>query len=200
VNDALTRAREATDRDPSDADAHELAARALIRFKRYDEAITELVPALSSAPRPSAYAAFGEARLGQGNVAAAEAAFRAGVSSDPDSIEAHVALAQFFQRTGRPADAEQELTALVAKNPSSELANRSLAALYIAGGRRAEAEPYMRAAAAQTTQKLRSALALADFYVADHRDADARAVLEAAATGPLGDLAKARLAALNTKE
>jgi len=54
--------------------------------------------------------------------------------------------------------------------------------------------------AAQSTQKLRSALALADFYVADHRDADARAVLEAATTGPLGDLARARLAALNTKE
>jgi predicted Zn-dependent protease len=171
-----------------------------MRFKRYDEAIAELVPVLSSTPRPSAYAAFGEARLGQGDVAAAEAAFRAGVSSAPTSVEARVALAQFFERTGRSADAERELTALVAGNPSSELANRSLAALYVAGGRRREAEPYLRAAAAQSTQKLRSSLALADFYVADHRDVDARAVLEAAATGPLADLAKARLAALNAKE
>jgi len=89
------------------------------------------------------------------------------------------------------------LTELVGAYPSSELANRSLASLYIADGRRGLAEPYLRAAAAQATQKYRSAFALADFYVADHREADARQVLEAAANGPLADIAKARLAALN---
>ena len=130
-----------------------------------------------------------------GDRAGAEAVLRGAVTQVPASVEAHVALAEFLAFTDRKLEAERELLATVKAHPQDELANRSLASLYLTTGRSADAEGYLEAAALVPHQRHQSSLALADFYSETGRFAEARAALERAVTDPVQRVAaRVRLA------
>jgi tetratricopeptide (TPR) repeat protein len=194
--EALARAEQALAREAQRVDAQILAGLSLAGLRRFDEAIAQLDAAVAVDRRSSAYVALGEAKRAAGDRAGAERAFRAGLDREPTSIDARVALAEYFSTTDRSGEAEQQLLQLVAANPSSEVANRAAARFYLSAHREAAAEPFLKAAARQPKQKLKSTLALADYYSAAHRYQDARTVLEEIAGGPLQSAAKVRLAAI----
>jgi tetratricopeptide (TPR) repeat protein len=194
-NEARLRAELVLDRDPRNVDALLLYGRALNRQARFKEAIGAFNTAVAVDSRPAAYEGLGQARLGLGDQAGAEAAYRAGVEKNPQSVEARVALGQFLLTSNRAQEGEQELLKGVEVNPQNELANRAAASLYVNTGRRAKAEPYLRAAAARPRQKLRSTLALADFYITAGRLAEARQALQPASRdNRMATPAKVRLA------
>jgi tetratricopeptide (TPR) repeat protein len=194
-NEARMRAELVLDREPRNLDALVLYGRTLVRQSRYQEAIGAFNTALALDRRPAAFDGLAQAKLGAGETAGAEAAYRAGVDANPRSVEARVMLGQFLINTGRAREAEKQLLEAVRMNPQDELANRALASLYATTGRRSLAEPYLKAAAARGRQKLRSTLALADFYIMERRFAEASVVLQPAAREPAtATAAKVRLA------
>ena len=150
--------------------------------------------------RPAAYAALADVRLATGDARGAEAALRAAVAAEPESIEARVALARFLATAERNAEAEREFLQAVTAAPSSEVANRAAASFYLATGRDEAAERFLKAAAAQPKQTLNSTLALADYYAEARRYQEARAVLEPLAGGPSANEARVRLAAIELEE
>jgi tetratricopeptide (TPR) repeat protein len=194
-NEARLRAELVLDRDARSVEALMLYGRTLVRESRFADAIGAFNTVLAIDNRPAAYEGLGKAKLGAGDTAGAEKAYRAGVTDNPRSVEARVTLGQFLLAANRTREAEQELLQAVKLNPQDELANRAAASLYVTTGRRAAAEPYLKTAAARPRQKLRSSLALADFYITDHRLSEASAALQPAARDTaMGTAAKVRLA------
>jgi tetratricopeptide (TPR) repeat protein len=194
-NEARMRAELVLDRDPRSVDALLLYGRALVRQNRFKEAIGAFNTALAIDQRPAAYEGLGQAKLGTGDAAGAETAYRAGVEANPRSVQARVTLGQFLLSAKRSGEAEKELLQAVQANAEDELANRAAATLFVTTGRRSLAEPYLKAAAARPRQKLRSTLALADFYIMEGRLAEAKETLQPAAhDGAMATAAKVRLA------
>jgi tetratricopeptide (TPR) repeat protein len=175
----------AIDLDAGDVTSRLAAGRLLFDARMYQEARIRAEQVIDRQPKNEealvllarAYAA--EA-VATGDRAGAEAVLRGAIAQVPGSIDAHVALANFFATTGRPAEAEREFLATAAAQPSSELANRSLASFYTTNGKVRAAEPYLKAAAAVDHQRYESSLALADYYTATRRFQEARPVLERA--------------------
>lgn len=161
------RAEQVIDRDPHNADALVLLARA--------------------------YAA---QALETGDRAGAESVLRGVVRQVPDAVEAHVALGEFLATARRPAEAEAEFVQTVQHHRSDELANRALASFYLSNGRSSAAEPYLKAAAAAPHQRHASSLALADYYTEARRFVDARAALETVNDSTQQAGARVRLAAI----
>jgi len=195
-SEALIRAEHALERDERNVDAQLLWGRVLGKMDRVDEAIAQLEDAAAVDHRPQVYNALGEVKFAAGDRGGAEQAFRAAIKSDPTSLDAQLALAQFLSAAGDARDAEQELLHAAGTHATSELANRTAAAFYLSAKRDADAEPFLRAAANLPNQKLKSSLALADFLIAAHRFHDATAVLDAVPSGPMEAAAKTRLAAI----
>jgi tetratricopeptide (TPR) repeat protein len=194
-NEARMRAELVLDRDPRSVDALLLYGRALVRQNRFKEAIGAFNTALAVDQRPAAYEGLGQAKLGTGDAAGAETAYRAGVEANPRSVQAHVTLGQFLLTANRTGEAEKELLQAVQENPGDELANRAAASLFVTTGRRSLAEPYLKVAATRPRQKLRSTLALADFYIMEGRLAEAAETLQPAARdGAMATAARVRLA------
>jgi tetratricopeptide (TPR) repeat protein len=194
-NEARLRAELVLDRDPRNVAALLLYGRALVRQTHFKEALGAFNTALAIDRRPAAYQGLGQAKLGLGDQAGAEAAYRAGVDANPRSVEARVTLGQFLLTANRTREAEQELMKAVRVESQDELANRAAASLFVTTGRRAAAEPYLKAAAARPRQKLRSTLALADFYIMDGRLAEAKDALQPAVRdNAMSTAAKVRLA------
>ena len=75
---------------------------------------------------------------------AAEKAFKTATEMDPKSVDAQMALANFYWVTGRGAEAESALKKSVQIAPENASANRALATFYIATNRAAEAETYLK--------------------------------------------------------
>lgn len=192
--------------DPKDVDSRIEAGRLLLDARMYEEAEIRAEQVLDL-DRGNAQALVLMARAeaasqeARGDVSGAEAVLRGVVTQAPDSVEAHVALADFLSTWKRENEAaERELIETVKAHPSDELANRAIAAFLITGGRAETAEPYLKAAAAQPNQRHKSSLALADYYIAARRYADAKPALTAAANdGAQGTAAKVRLAAIEAE-
>ena len=195
--DARTRAEGVLKQDPKNVDAHVIRATATAGLKDTATAIETLEEALKlDKNRPGTYIDKATLELSQGKREEAEAGFRQAVAVAPKSVEAHVALANFYWATGRQAETEKSLLNAVAVEPSNIQANQALAGLYRITGRSALAEEPLKRIVA-STDDLNAQLALADFYIGEKRVADARARLEAVAKHPAGaPAAKARLAAI----
>ena len=191
--------------DASDADSRIEAGRLLLDAQMYEEAQIRAEQVIDKQPGNTEALvlmarAIAASEQAKGDKAAAEAVLRGVVLQAPDSVEAHVALADFLATWRRNADAERELAQTVAAHPSDELANRAMAAFYIGTGSRVDAEPYLKAAAAQPKQRHKSSIALADYYLAARRYDDARAVLKGVANdGVQGVAARVRLAAIESE-
>src|SRR5439155_10920236 len=110
--DAKGRAEKALEADPKNVGAQVARANALAGMKDLDGAIAEIDEAIKlDATRAPTYSNLGYLQLVKGNREEAEAAFKKAVATDPKSVPAHLALANFFWSTARPQDAETELKA-----------------------------------------------------------------------------------------
>jgi tetratricopeptide (TPR) repeat protein len=199
MNDlAQVRAEQVLEREPDNLDAQIIAARALARLRRTDEAIARLSLVTDTKREAAAFLAVAEIKDRSGDVAGAERAFRQAIDVDPRFVEARTTYAAFLLDEGRAADAEAELVKAHEAAPDDELANRAVAALYLATGRPEAAEPYLQRAADRPVQTLKSSLALADYYGSLGRYDDAKTALAriARAESADGAAAQVRLAAL----
>jgi tetratricopeptide (TPR) repeat protein len=199
LNDlAHVRAEQVLERDPDNLDAQIIAAQALARMRRADEAIARLTLVADTKKEPRAMVAIGEIKEGANDLAGAERSFLDAIASEPRMVEARLAFAAFLLDQGRLAEAEAQLQAAYETAPDDELTNRTIAALYLSTDRAEAAEAHLRRAADRPAQRLRSSLALADFYGSLGRYDEARAALSRIARAESTDAASAqvRLAAL----
>jgi len=119
---------------------------------------------------------------------------------NPKSIEARLALSNFYLATERDADAERILVEARTLNPNHVLVNRMLASFLLSHNRVTDAEAPLKAAAAASKDPL-AQVALADYYIMLRRYDQAGAVLKPFSEGahPLS-AAVLRLAAIERTE
>ena len=176
--DARARAAKAIERDPKNVNAHLLLAQALAGIKDLDAGAAQVEEAIRMDPdEPRTYIGLGAFRQAQGDPKQAEAAFRQAVSVDPRSIDATLALAQFYVTTARK-EAEEWLIKAVALAPEDVYTNRALALFYINAERMSEAEKPLQTLA-RVSPAAGPRLLLSDFYFATGRRSEARTLLEA---------------------
>jgi tetratricopeptide (TPR) repeat protein len=138
----------------------------------------------------------GALQFAKGDPAAAELALRKATATDPKSVPARLALANFYWATNRKDKTEEALKAALALEPNNLLANRALALFYIGAGRAREAEQPLKTIA-DAAPGFEGRLQLADYYAAQQRPAEAKALLEQIEQQPGGLIpAKLRLAAM----
>ena len=176
-DDAQVRARKALANSPGHVDAHLLLAQALAGMKDLAAGEKQVEEAIRMDPdEPRSYIGLGVFRQNRGDPKRAEAAFKQAVSVDPKSVDATLALAQFYVASGRK-EAEEWLIKAVALSPDDLYTNRALALFYISSNRLPEAEKPLQAFA-KASSEVAPRLLLADYYFATGRRADARTLLE----------------------
>src|SRR5262249_22112679 len=146
-----------------------LRGNALAGLKDFDGAISDYENAVLTDPsQREAFENLGAIQMLRGNAPEAEASFRKAVDAAPRSVDARLALANFFWASKRQVDAESTLKAALEIDQKNVSVNRALGAFYIATGRANEAEPYFKTLA--TTIATPSAQAsLAQYYVIANR-------------------------------
>ncbi len=175
--DARARAQKVLDRSPRNVAARILLGNTLAGLKDLDAALTEMEEASKLDPALAApQTNIGYLELARGRKAEAEQAFKQAIDADAKSIDARLALANFYLADARMEDAEQTLKEALALKPGDTLANRAMAAFYLTQKRSPEAEPFLKAAA-ESGDDAESKLELADYYARSNRDADAIGVL-----------------------
>ena len=127
----------------------------------------------------------GALQLSQGDGAEAEANFKQALQVSPNSIDARLALANFYLSTKRDADAERLLNEARTLSSAHIMVNRMLAGFYLTHGRPNEAEAPLKAVA-EASKEPQAKILLADYYILLQRYEQATAVLK-----PLGEGAKA---------
>ena len=192
-DDAKDRAEKALRLNPKFVEAQILRADALAGLNKMDDALEGAERALSMAPSSATYMTVANMRMVRGDKDQAEAAYKKAVDTDPKSVAARVALANFYWAVNRQPDAEQQLKEAVALDPKNETANRALGLYYFENRRQPEAEPYFKVLAdLNGVGKLR----LADYYRIMGRPEDMKRILTAlaATSDPAASLARLRLA------
>jgi tetratricopeptide (TPR) repeat protein len=197
-DDAKARAEKVLARNARSIDAQIVVANALAGLKDVDAAVAQIEDALRVDPdRSASYSNLGALEMGRGNRESAQKAFVKAISLEPRSINAHLALANFYWVTEQWTGAEGALRRAVEIDPRSPLANRALANFYLATNRRAEAEAPLKAVF-EATKGQAAAIALAEYYIAIANETAARAILEPMLSDPrMRSEADIRLAALD---
>ncbi len=121
---------------PKSVDAQILKGNALAGLKDFDGAIATVESRRCERPLRQCIANLGLLQLAKGDSAAAEFAFKKAVESDPKSVNARLALANYYWSTNRRDTAEATLKRATALDPKNELANRALALFYLGAGHR----------------------------------------------------------------
>lgn len=188
-DDAKARAQQALKLNPRNVDALIVHADAMASMKDIDGAVRDIEDALKTDLHEGrVYSALGALRLAQNQRAEAEAAFKQAVVISPKSVQARLALANFYWATGQAADVEKTLDDARAIDPADRMVNRMLAAYYMATQRLADAEAPLKVLAADKSDT-RARLALADYYMRSGRSKEAIPDLKAlaAAKGTYGE-------------
>ena len=196
--DANSRAEKALEIDPKNVEALILHANALAGLNKFEDALNEVEAAIREEPdRTASYTILGAMQMVHGDRQEAETAFRKAVETDPKSVDARLALVNYFWAVGRRSDAEAQLKEALTIDPKNVLANRALALFYLGARQPKEAEPYLKTLA-ETLPDGTGKLLLADYYISLQRRDEAQRILEAvAASGVKGaSSAKLRLAGL----
>jgi predicted Zn-dependent protease len=107
----------------------------------------------------------------------AEATFKKAIEVDPKSLDARIALANFYLAVADNMSAERTLQETLTIDANHTQANKLLAALYIRTGRSKDAEQPL-VAATKATGDAASKLTLADYYLQMNRPADAKPILD----------------------
>jgi tetratricopeptide (TPR) repeat protein len=136
--------------NPNYAAAHEDRGSALLDLKRYEEALTSYQLALGTNKNNiEAFKRYGAALLAAGNVDAAEAWFRDGITRWPESAKMYGGLgAVLVQQRRRLDEAQRHLEAAVAYDPQVAEPFTNLGAIQSIVGRHLEADAYYQKALA----------------------------------------------------
>jgi tetratricopeptide (TPR) repeat protein len=195
--DAGSRAARVLERDPTHVDAHVLRAAATAGLKDVTGAIETLEEAIRLDPhRSGIYLDLATLRAVQGQQPEAEAGFKQAIAVAPNSIEAHLALGNYYWLVRRVKDAENTLLNALKIDLRDQNVNQFLANLYIVTGRPAEAEAPLRRVA-EASDRAQPQITLADYYIRQRRPDEARRVLEGVAKRPeAAAAARSRLAAI----
>jgi tetratricopeptide (TPR) repeat protein len=190
---ARGRADKALAQHPTHVDLLVLRANALAGLDELDSAVAQVEAALAADPtRAVAYTTLGAVQLVRGAPAEAERAFLKAVEVAPQSVQARLALANFYIAVGHAPNAEREIKHALALDPVHLGASRALAYLYVGSGRGDLAEPYLRTVAEKTPGP-DGTLALAAYYASRKRTDDARKILQALVTAGGAGATAARL-------
>lgn len=175
--EARARAKAVLGKNPRSVEAQILLGNATAQLKDLDGAVAQVEEAIRLDPaRGLTYTNLGGLHLAKGNPEEAERAFRRAVEVAPASLDARLALANFYWSTARRAEAETELARVIELDAKNEPARRALAALYLSGGRTADAEKPLKELS-EISQSPAARLALADYYLGTSRIADAEKIL-----------------------
>jgi len=123
---AETEIRRAIELSPLNAQAHFQLADLLREEGRLAEAAKEYATSVRAVPTALAYDGLGETEMAQGNIPAAELAFRAALALDPFDSRAHFDLGALCMQQGRRREALAEYRAGLASDPHNA---RALAAI-----------------------------------------------------------------------
>ena len=146
--DAKARADKALAKDPKNAEAFIVRANATAGLKDLPGAIKDMEEAVkANAEDGRALTNLGALQLSQGDRVEAEANFKRALQVSPNSIEARLALANFYLSTQRDAEAERLLNEALTLSPTHILVNRMLAGFYLTHGRPNDAETPLKAVA-----------------------------------------------------
>src|SRR6266511_1325053 len=183
--DAQTRARRVLTQDPDSVTGLIVLGNALAHLKDFDGAMIELEEAVKLEPNATAYTSVGDPQFGRDRQPDAEGAFRRAIASDPRSVNAHLALANYLWRINQIGEAERSLLTAAEIDPENLLANRGLAIFYLSTKRPVRAEPYLIVAAERdNTLGAIHKLLLGDYYMLFNRYEEALKVLESVAARP----------------
>jgi tetratricopeptide (TPR) repeat protein len=178
-DDAKARAEAALAKEPTNAEAQLVRARALGGLKDVDGAIAEVEKLVAEGNETApAYANLGILQLAKGHSKEAEAAFEKAVATAPRSIPARVALANFYWQINRLTDAEAVLKDALKIDARDVLVNRMLALVLLREGHADEAEVPLKLVA-DTSKDPNAKFILANYYTATGRTQDATALLTA---------------------
>jgi tetratricopeptide (TPR) repeat protein len=122
-------------------------ARALARQSKGDEALA-LAQKAGEAGGASAQASAGAAQEARGDLAAAETAYRAALSAEPNNLWGGIGLARVLRKTGRAAEAEPLVQKVLAAAPGAVAAYVESARIKLALGRAEDATADASTAAA----------------------------------------------------
>jgi tetratricopeptide (TPR) repeat protein len=157
-------------RDARNARALVILGNAFAGLREPDKAIEQIEEALRIDPfKAAAHASLGMLRLKQGQIDAAEKAFRSTVEYEPRWVPGHLALANHYWATGRLTEAERSLRTALDLEPSNPLTHQTMVLFYVTTGRAAQAEPHVKALMTSGAE----AFALADFYLLQGRAREA---------------------------
>jgi tetratricopeptide (TPR) repeat protein len=151
-SEVLASAEAATAADASGVWPTIALARARARQGNADEAIALAQKAAGAGGGAAAQAALGLAQETKGDVAAAEAAYRAGLAADAKSASSTLGLARVLRKTGRAAEAEPLLAKVIADAPGAVEAYKESARVKMALNRPQDAMGDAATAAAMAEQ------------------------------------------------
>jgi len=195
-DDARGRAQKVLDKDPKNVEAQVVRGNALAGLKDLDGAIADMEDAAKlDGTRAITYSNLGVLQLAKGQREEAEASFKHAVETDPKSLRAYLALANYYWAVGDIEAAGSAFTKGLALSPRDIMANRAYAMFLMSTNRRAEAEAPLKVAA-EANGDAAPKIVLADYYVATGRPADAERILKPLAEGNTFATATLRLAAI----
>lgn len=162
--EALEKARLVLGREPGSLHAALLLGNIQAGIVQINDSLQELRAAFEIEPTLTpAYIDLVPGTTYEAKPAEAEETFRKAAASNPESVEAQLAVANLYLHTGRKAEAETALADLLAKHPQSRDARLALAFYYIQTGKPDQAESIYAAMAAESTD-VKPRIVLAQFY------------------------------------
>lgn len=142
--DAKTRARSILQKDPTHLAGLILLGNALAGLQDLENAVSVAERAASQDASQGSYVNLGALRLARGEYDEAEKAFRTAVVKNPESLSAHLALANFYRAAGKLDASERAFQEALEVDPQNFQANRAIASFFVESNRPARAEPYLR--------------------------------------------------------
>jgi tetratricopeptide (TPR) repeat protein len=169
--------REALARTPDAVHLRLLLITSLLKQDRFEAAAREAEQGLALHPDQGVALRnlFALAKLGSGELDAAEQALRAAVAEDPADKTTRINLSTVYFRAQRYASAQQQIEAVLANSPADPDATVRLARIHQAAGNYAEAERVLGAAADQSTM---TGTAMRESIMLELRRGDYGAMLE----------------------
>jgi protein O-GlcNAc transferase len=157
--EAADSARKAIEVNPAVASAHVSLAYSLVRLGSIQDALPAARKAIELA-----HGALGEALLGEGKAAEAEAEFRKALELDPKAAEAHAGLAEIQCRKGDYAGAEASASTALQLNPNLPRAYSVRGRINLARGQSIPAQADLTTALAGDPTDVEGQLALAQIH------------------------------------
>ena len=184
---------------PDQKEGHILRGLSLVRESRLAEGITELKKSIELDPTNiSLFIDLARAQVQAKDLQGAEATLLQALKANPQSLEARLALGDFYQVTSKPAQAETEYKRAVADVPTRPESHNRLAGFYMTTHRIAEAEAVYANWIKAMPQDENPLIAMGDFYrLTGQIDKAAASFRQAMTVNPKSTAARDRIVLLD---